>query len=73
MEHDLCNCYMAKLTDASLRTNYIHEIKSTRIAKEKLLYMLSLNKYIQNPLMYVDNGVFNLILLHSNRSVSMSC
>lgn len=65
--------YMAKLTDASLRTHYIHEIKSTRIAKEKLLYMLSLNKYIQNPLMYVDNGVFNLILLHSNRSVSMSC
>jgi len=64
---------MAKLTDASLRTQYIHEIKSTRKAKQKLLCMLFLNKYIQNPLMYVDNGVFSLILLHSNRSVSMSC
>jgi len=50
----------------------MHEIQSTRKAKQKLLCMLSLNKYIQNPLMYVDNGVFNLILLHSNRSVSMS-
>jgi len=63
---------MAKLTDASIRTHYMHEIQSTRKAKQKLLCMLSLNKYIQNPLMYVDNGVFNLILLHSNRSVSMS-
>jgi len=61
---------MAKLTDACLRTHYIHEIKSTRKVKQKLLCMLSLNKYNQNPYTY---GVINSSLLHSNRCVSMSC